>query len=64
MARRSDLEEAAIEWVKGNCDPDDVFGDNVLRDYVSNNNAPEEVFTDEVLGIWAEENGYIKQAKD
>ena len=44
MARRSDLEEAAIDWVKGNCDPDDVFGDAVLRDYVGGNNDPEDVF--------------------
>lgn len=53
--------ENTIEWIGDNVDPDDVFGDDKLREYVAKSSLPEDVFDDKKLSEWAESNGYEKK---
>lgn len=57
---RPELENSVIDWVKSNCEPDDVFDDDDLITYVSENNDPEDIFDEEALSLWATENGFTK----
>lgn len=51
--------EDAIEWMKDNLEPSDIFDDKDLISYASGQK-PEKVFTQSELEEWAEENGYVK----
>lgn len=53
--------QTCIEWINDNLSPDEVYGDDKLRKYVSKSSLPEDVFDEKELQSWAEENGYIRQ---
>lgn len=54
------LLESAIDWIKDNIDPQEVFGEKELLSWASNY-SPEEVFSESTLETWAESNGYTKE---
>lgn len=54
------LLESAIEWMKANLSPEDIFTEKELLAWASNYD-PEDVFTTNNLESWAESNGYIKE---
>jgi len=53
--------EAAIQFVKDNFDPDDIFSEKVLLEHVARSKMPADVFTEKELSEWAEENGFKKE---
>lgn len=68
----SDLLDTAIEWLKTNMSPDQVFEDEALIKWAHDNDmrtleetagrfSPEDVFEQHVLRDWAEQNGYVEQ---
>lgn len=54
--------ETAIEFIKQNFQPEDIFGENALLEFAANYD-PEIVFEKSIgdLESWAERNGYIKE---
>jgi hypothetical protein len=52
---------AAIEFIKSNFEPDDIFDEKDLVDYVAKSKTPEDVFPEKELAEWAESNGYVKE---
>lgn len=54
------LLESAIDWIKANLSPEDVFTEKELLAWASNYD-PESVFQQSSLESWAENNGYIKE---
>ena len=50
--------DEAVEWIRCNLTPGDVFDDDELFEYTCQNATPEEVFSDRELMSWAEQNGY------
>lgn len=53
--------DAAIEWIKENYNPVDVFGDKTIRKFVAENFAPDDVFDEKHLAEWARVNDYVKE---
>lgn len=51
----------AIEFIKLNFEPDDIFEEKDLVAYVAKTKMPIDVFTEKELQEWAESNGYIKE---
>jgi hypothetical protein len=59
---RDSLLADAIEWIKGNLAPDDVFDSRDLFEWAGENAAnPEDVFSTHDLDSWAENNGYVPE---
>jgi len=56
----NDLLEYAIEWIRSNLSPDQVFEEKILLDFASNYD-PGDVFNSGSLSDWAENNGYVKE---
>lgn len=56
----SSLLHSAIEFIRDNFKPEEVFDDDVLRDYVCKNSLPNDVFLFSELEEWAEANGFVK----
>lgn len=54
------LLESAIDWIKANLSPEDVFTEKELLSWASNFD-PDDVFSKSNLESWAENNGYIKE---
>lgn len=56
------LLERAINWIKNNLEPDNVFSEDELLKWASNYD-PETVFEKNIgdLENWAEKNGYVKE---
>lgn len=54
------LLESAIEWIKNNISPEEVFGEKELLSWASNFD-PDAVFGRADLESWAESNGYVKE---
>lgn len=54
--------ENAIEWIKDNLHPNDVFDAGELFKWVSKNAKPDEVFDEDDLAAWAEANGFVREA--
>lgn len=54
------LLEEAIDWIRSNMKPDDVFEEKELIAYASNFD-PEDVFTESSLENWADKNGWTKE---
>lgn len=52
--------EQAIDWIKSNIDPPEVFGEKELLQWASNFD-PDDVFSQSDLESWAENNGYTKE---
>ena len=52
------LTDQILDWVKGEVDPVELYGDGDLLDYVKENYSPQDVFSDSDLSDWAFENGY------
>jgi hypothetical protein len=50
----------AIEWIKNNLDPDDVFEEKKLLEFAAGY-MPNDVFPEIELRKWAEDNGYSKE---
>lgn len=50
----------AINWIKENLDPDDVFEEDLLLKFAAGY-IPSDVFTEKDLQDWAENNGYTKE---
>jgi len=68
----SDLLDTAIEWIKTNMNPEDVFDDEALTTWARENDmrtreetastySPEDVFDQHELRNWAESNGYAEE---
>jgi len=55
----SSLLESAIDWIKGNLYPEQVFDGKQLRQWASDSGV-EEVFSEKELTEWANENDFIK----
>lgn len=55
-----DILQKIIDHIKEHLNPDDIWDDDVLREYVAKTSLPEDVFPDKKLEDWAESNGYIK----
>lgn len=51
----------AIDWIRDNMNPDQVFATSALRSFISNTCQPDEVFSDEELKKWAEGKGFAKK---
>lgn len=52
----------AIEWIKSNLAPDDVFDEEELYHWARDNaRSPEDVFRTADLAEWAEASGYAKE---
>jgi hypothetical protein len=52
----TDIIEKCIEWINSNLDPNNVFDDQTLKDYVQSNFNPEDVFKHSELQQWADDN--------
>lgn len=52
--------DSAIDWIKDNMEPDDVFEDDELIVW-ANNKRPEVIFSNTTLEEWALENGFVKE---
>jgi len=50
----------AVEWIRGNLDPEEVFEWEILKDRITWMYPVDEVFSKEQLETWAEENGFVK----
>jgi len=55
------LLDDAIDWIKKNLNPDEVFEEKEILAFVRDNFSPEVVYDSE-LDTWAENNGYEKSA--
>lgn len=55
----TDLLDQAIDWVKDNLEPADVYGDDVIVG-LNQKYDPQDIFTKDQLESWAEDNGYEK----
>jgi len=53
--------DKAIEWIKANLSPDDVFDEQNILDYVASTYNANEVFDDRELEGWAEDHGFVKE---
>ena len=58
------LVEEIFEWIEENLDPDEVFDESVLTDYVRKHNMPSEVYDEEDLATWAKDSGWSPPAED
>ena len=59
---RDSLLADAIEWIRGNLRPDQVFDEQELYAWASENASdPEDVFSTHELDRWAEANGYVPE---
>jgi len=47
-------------YINQNYEPNAIYDDTVIFDYVQRNHNPEDVFPDRDLDYWAAENGYTK----
>lgn len=54
------VDEFASE-IREAVDPDGIFSDTQLKEWVGENSEPEDVFSDTKLNEWAENNGYVKE---
>jgi hypothetical protein len=52
--------EKAVDWIGKNMEPEDVFSESPLKEYVRINFSPEDIFATAELKQWAEENGYTQ----
>lgn len=50
----------AIDWIRDNMNPDEVFDMAALKSFVGNTCQPDEVFHDTELKKWAEGKGYTR----
>lgn len=53
----------AIDWIRDNINPDEVFEMAALKSFVGNTCLPDEVFSDEELKKWAEAKGFTREDK-
>lgn len=53
----------ALDFIRDNMSPSEVFDPERIREYVKNTCCPEEVFTKDELSDWAKENGFTKPEK-
>lgn len=51
----------AVDWIRDNMNPDQVFDEARLNKFVGNTAKVDEVFDEDELHKWAEEHGYKKQ---
>jgi len=56
----TDLLEQSIQWITGNMEPEEVFGENRLTQWAQSMEL-DSIFTEKELGEWAENNGYVKE---
>lgn len=54
------LLQVAIDWLRDNMNPDEIYDQQRLNQFVGNAALPDEVFSEPDLIKWAEENGYTK----
>lgn len=52
--------DEAIDWIKNELNPHEIFDKNQLIDWASGEE-PDEIFSKEQLEAWAESNGYVKE---
>lgn len=55
----SNLLDNAVDWIRDNLSPDEVFDDKDLKSW-ANAQECEDIFTTSELQAWAESNGYTK----
>jgi hypothetical protein len=55
------LLDDAIEWIKSNLGPADVFDEDDLLTWAAEQH-PEEIFDEGTLSSWAENNGFVPEA--
>ena len=53
----------AIDWIRDNMNPDEVFDMAKIKSFVGNTCLPDEVFHDTDLKNWAEDKGYTRPDK-
>ncbi len=62
IPNRDSLLADAIEWIKGNLAPDNVFDERDLFEWADEHaSGPEDVFSTHDLDSWAENNGYVPE---
>jgi hypothetical protein len=54
---------SAIDWIRDNMQPDQVFDQARLKQFVGNTSSPDEVFSESDLSAWAKENGFTEPEK-
>lgn len=59
----TDLLSKAIEWIKENLSPEEVFIEGELVEWVGDHCAPEDVFEEEKLKAWAEDKGFVEKGE-
>ncbi len=58
------LLDDAIDWIKVNLDPADVFSDEVLAEWAKEQDDPGIVFAYEQLAAWALDNDFAQLADE
>lgn len=53
----------AIDWIRDNMNPDEVFNMARIKSFVGNTCLPDDVFSDEELKKWSESKGYTRPAR-
>ena len=53
--------EHVVKWVGRNLEPNQVFEDGDLKEYVADTFDPDEVFKPSALDEWAIDNGYARE---
>jgi len=53
--------DKAIDWIKDNMNPDEVYTEDQLITHIKKKCKPDEVFDDDDLAEWALENGFRKE---
>ena len=49
-----------INYIVDNFEPDDVFGEDLLKEWIVNSLDPAELYTTDQLREWALDNGYVE----
>lgn len=55
----STLLEEVIEWIQGEFEPEQIFGEEKLKSWASDAGV-ENVFDDSILEMWAKNNGWTR----
>jgi hypothetical protein len=56
----STLLEEAIDWIEAKYTPEQIFGDERLKEWAEEQGV-ENVFDDAILEMWAQNNGWSKE---
>ena len=53
-----------LDWVEENFTPEEIYGEEELKQHIRENYSPNEIFEDEELEKWAENADYVRPHDD